>query len=167
MEVLTLLTVARIAGLSLAAEGDQLIIEGPRSAECLARELINRKSEVLPLVQLRGPRRTDWGTWAWSDPDAPALELFGPPQIEPTSPVRWRCLSPFAKRHSRWWLSRWGAVLCLECQPPSFPSLIIATGDAVNAPLVEAERRTTLAGPWRARMSTVTTAIAQAATAVP
>ena len=31
-----------------------------------------------PFAHLRGPRRTAWGTLAWSDPDAPALELFGP-----------------------------------------------------------------------------------------
>jgi len=32
-----------------------------------------------PFAHLRGPRRTWWGTLAWSDPEAPALELFGPP----------------------------------------------------------------------------------------
>jgi hypothetical protein len=32
-----------------------------------------------PLDALEGPRRTAWGTLAWSDPAEPALELFGPP----------------------------------------------------------------------------------------
>jgi hypothetical protein len=31
-----------------------------------------------PFAHLRGPRRTRWGSLAWSAPDEPALELFGP-----------------------------------------------------------------------------------------
>jgi hypothetical protein len=31
-----------------------------------------------PFARLRGPRRTPWGTLAWSDPGEPAIELFGP-----------------------------------------------------------------------------------------
>ena len=32
----------------------------------------------LSLTWLRGPRKTWWGSLVWSDPEAPALELFGP-----------------------------------------------------------------------------------------
>lgn len=34
-----------------------------------------------PLAALTGPRRTTWGTLAWSDPDAPPIGLFGPPDL--------------------------------------------------------------------------------------
>jgi hypothetical protein len=37
------------------------------------------KTNETPLDRLRGPRRTRWGTWAWSDPAAPPIEWFGPP----------------------------------------------------------------------------------------
>jgi hypothetical protein len=32
-----------------------------------------------PIAHLVGPRRTPWGTWCWSDPTEPPIELFGPP----------------------------------------------------------------------------------------
>jgi hypothetical protein len=47
-------------------------------------ELLRGHSNALklapdPLDRLRGPRRTRWGTWTWSDPTAPPIEAFGPP----------------------------------------------------------------------------------------
>jgi hypothetical protein len=47
MEGLILLNRAREAGLAVAAEGDKLVIRGPRRAESLARLLIEHKPEVL------------------------------------------------------------------------------------------------------------------------
>jgi hypothetical protein len=44
------------------------------------RALMRHKSpDPDPFAHLRGPRRTWWGSLVWSDPDAPPLELFGPP----------------------------------------------------------------------------------------
>lgn len=37
------------------------------------------KTDPDPLDTLQGPRRTPWNTLVWSDPDEPAIELFGPP----------------------------------------------------------------------------------------
>lgn len=47
MEGVTLLRQAREAGLAVAAEGEGLVIRGPRRAEPLARLLIEHKPEVL------------------------------------------------------------------------------------------------------------------------
>src|SRR6266478_6719489 len=47
MEGLTLLREARAAGLSLARDGDELVIRGPRRAEPVARLLLSRKAEVI------------------------------------------------------------------------------------------------------------------------
>lgn len=47
MDGLTLLNRAREAGLAVAAEGDKLVIRGPRRAESVARLLIEHKPEVL------------------------------------------------------------------------------------------------------------------------
>jgi hypothetical protein len=152
VEILTLLDRAHAAGLSLSAEGDQLVIKGPRSADALARELIDRRLEVLPLLRLRGPRPTRWKTQVWSDPAEPPIELFGEipdPSVGAavsalsTRPVRWRCLSPFCRDGSRWWLSAHGIVQCLNCRPPAFPELIVAQGTLADAPLVHADRSTT------------------------
>ena len=51
MDVSMLLDNARAAGLEVRANGDRLIVRGPRSAEPLARELLGRKVEVLLFLQ--------------------------------------------------------------------------------------------------------------------
>jgi hypothetical protein len=51
------------------------------------RALTRHKSPAPdPLDALRGPRRTPWGTLAWSDPEAPPIELFGPPPARDLGP---------------------------------------------------------------------------------
>src|SRR4051794_35687153 len=105
MDGMTLLTTARAASLDVHAEGDRLVIHGPKRGEALAQALIARKAEVLrllraegqddppppatrqaegkppeiddPYARLEGPWRTEWGSWAYSDPDAIELEAFG------------------------------------------------------------------------------------------
>jgi hypothetical protein len=47
MDGVTLLREARAAGLSVAAEGDKLVIRGPRRAEPVARLLLAHKPDVL------------------------------------------------------------------------------------------------------------------------
>ena len=51
MGALILLEQARSAGLKLHAEGDRLVIRGPKSAERIARALLDHKTEVLPLLR--------------------------------------------------------------------------------------------------------------------
>ena len=53
MAALKLIEEARSAGLKLRAEGDRLVIRGPRSAEPLAQALLDRKAEILPFLQER------------------------------------------------------------------------------------------------------------------
>jgi hypothetical protein len=50
MDGLTLLAEARRAGLAIWAEGGKLHIRGPREEEALARQLLARKAELLPLL---------------------------------------------------------------------------------------------------------------------
>ncbi len=45
-----LLREARAAGLEVCAEGDRLVVRGPRAAASLAQALVGRKAEVLPLL---------------------------------------------------------------------------------------------------------------------
>ena len=47
MVSVTLLQRARLAGLRLLADGDRLVIRGPRSQARLAKELLARKADVL------------------------------------------------------------------------------------------------------------------------
>ena len=51
MEAVSLLEQAKAAGLTVRAEGDLLAVRGPRRLEPLALELLNRKSEILPLLR--------------------------------------------------------------------------------------------------------------------
>ena len=64
MEGITLLERARTAGLRVHADGETLIIRGPRQAEHVALELLQHKAEVLR--QLRG----------WSTPEPEAQNLL-------------------------------------------------------------------------------------------
>jgi hypothetical protein len=84
-----------------------------------------------PFDRLTVCQRTSWG-WRWSDPDAPSMELFdGEPE-----PWRWRCSNPYCRHKGRWWMSAHRVVNCSNCRPPSFPWLVIAEGDAEDAPFV-------------------------------
>jgi len=46
-----LLEAACAAGLSVSAEEDRIVVRGPRQAERLARQLVARKGELLPIVR--------------------------------------------------------------------------------------------------------------------
>ena len=51
MEGLTLLQEAKAAGLTVIADGDKLIVRGPRRLEHVARKLLDHKPDVLPIVK--------------------------------------------------------------------------------------------------------------------
>jgi len=122
---LTLLDEARAAGLAVHAEGDRLIIRGPRQAEPVARRLMESKAAVLAALAERG------GT-------APVIIPFegarraGLRQTPRT--IRWACLNPFCRHKARWWLSAHCVVQCQGCSPPSSLRLIVAAGDESNSP---------------------------------
>jgi hypothetical protein len=138
----------------------------------LLAELVAHKAELVALLATPPPapfepapaaepalfdlltdcHRTPWGTLAWSDPEALPIELFGEipdPSVGAaisslsTKLVRWRCLSPFCRDGSRWWLSAHGVVQCVNCRAPAFPELIVAHGTLADAPLVDPDRSTT------------------------
>lgn len=58
MDGLTLVAEAERAGLSVSANGNALVVRGPRRAEPLARRLIANKLLLLPLVS--GPLPPEW-----------------------------------------------------------------------------------------------------------
>jgi hypothetical protein len=53
MDIVTLLREAESAGLQVRADGDRLVVRGPRSLEPLAKRLLERKADLLPLVTRR------------------------------------------------------------------------------------------------------------------
>ena len=53
MAALKLIEEARSAGLRLRFEGDRLVIRGPKSAEPIAKALLDRKAEILPFLRER------------------------------------------------------------------------------------------------------------------
>src|SRR5215813_8994838 len=58
MAGMKLLHEARAAGLKVRVEGDQLIIRGPKSAERVAKALLERKADILPLLTAEIPPRS-------------------------------------------------------------------------------------------------------------
>ena len=55
MDGMTLLGEARAAGLDVQAQGNRLVIRGPRRAECVARRLLAHKTLVLAALAGVGP----------------------------------------------------------------------------------------------------------------
>lgn len=82
---MTLLRAARAAGLTVEADGDKLVIRGPKSADATARLLIEHKADVLPLV--RGDywhQRSDRERFATGETDPrPAYTPSDAPLPEP------------------------------------------------------------------------------------
>ena len=58
MDCLKLLTEAQQAGLKVAAEGDRLVIRGPKSAGHIAEALISRKREIMELLSRQESKPT-------------------------------------------------------------------------------------------------------------
>ncbi len=54
MDAVTLLTRARAAGLSVTADGDRLVVRGPKDCAPIAEELLANKAEVMALLSARG-----------------------------------------------------------------------------------------------------------------
>jgi hypothetical protein len=146
----TLLELARAAGLSVSSKAGRLVIKGPRSADALARELIGRKAEVLGLLDELAPEQSPpapapltcrndelGGPVHWRITDEDTFFGYTLTPMGHTEPVRWRCLSRYCRDGSRWWRSRWNVVICENCVPPSLPGLVAARGDRTNAPLVD------------------------------
>jgi hypothetical protein len=59
MDSMTLLAEARTAGIQVLADGDRLVVRGPRAAEALARRLLEHKAEVLARLQPWDPTEAD------------------------------------------------------------------------------------------------------------
>jgi len=108
---LRLLDEARAAGLSVTADGERLVIRGPKRAASVARRLIAGKSDVMAALAARDHMRQSCplGEIAESSDDfVPAWEDC--PEVPAPCP---RCASV-----ARWWNSL-GESRCLSCEPPN------------------------------------------------
>jgi hypothetical protein len=81
--IASLLNQATAAGLTLAVEGDRLVVRGPREAGELARLLLARKREVI--AALNGAR-----CCGQRPPGTAGEPLVNACQLCPTSPTYWR-----------------------------------------------------------------------------
>jgi hypothetical protein len=81
MDGMTLLQEARVAGLTVALEGDQLKIRGPKCADGIARKLIANKQEVVSALAATNTRRIP-------SPPSPASHACSEPAF-PTSVREW------------------------------------------------------------------------------
>ena len=55
MEALTLIRQAQVAGLAVEAQGDKMIVRGPKSAELIVRRLAEHKPAILKALRQRRP----------------------------------------------------------------------------------------------------------------
>jgi hypothetical protein len=74
VDALALLAEAHAAGLEVHAEGDRLVVRGPKSAEALVLQLLDRKVEVMELLAPPAPAGPPIGTCRkCGEPSAPGL----------------------------------------------------------------------------------------------
>lgn len=92
----TLLAEARSAGLRVRAEGERLVIEGPRAAAPLAERLTAQKGKVLhALMAERRDPAADW----WADSPAAVAPIVWTPPRECCGPVACSRIGP-CDRHA-------------------------------------------------------------------
>lgn len=106
MDAVALLAEARAAGLEVRAEGDRLIIRGPRRAEAVARRLLDAKPVLMPVLTRsarRARRRPLWYAFPWPD----ELSGLGRRRVLPFD----LCVSCGAGS----WVAYGATPLCLGC----------------------------------------------------
>jgi hypothetical protein len=145
MDLLTLLHHANSAGLKLSVRSGRLVVEGPDEAGAIAESLGARKEEV---VSILGMASALTGATSPREP-IPCREephVSGASDRKSSVPAwaetqgRFRCLAPYCLHKGRWWMSAHRVVNCGNCRPPAFPDLVVAEGDATDAPFVEPDR---------------------------
>jgi hypothetical protein len=105
MDGLRLLTDALAHGLTVRAAGEQLVVEGPESAEPLARRLLAAKAEILELLHVAAPEP---GTLL-NTPNF--VRAYRPPPCRPDDPFL--DLPPYGSTHAAEW-RRWFGLIVLH-----------------------------------------------------
>jgi hypothetical protein len=82
LDGLLLIAQARAAGLEVRADGERLVIRGPRVAEALALALRDRKPEIMALLS-RGAAEVQWREAAFRQRIRPTGPIW-PPRIRNT-----------------------------------------------------------------------------------
>jgi hypothetical protein len=93
MDVVTLLADAGLAGLTVAADGDRLIVRGPKSGERYALEVLAHKVDILSLLGAETtppPTLADYPRLVCSDCNADGYRM-GDALTPPPGRKRWEC----------------------------------------------------------------------------
>ncbi len=114
MGCLSLIQQARVAGLTVEAERDRLLIRGPRRLDALAQQLIANKVEVLAEIrrldiQVASDSCDDGGHAELPPPDPPDLETIDAGTLEPC---------PLCNSLELWQDGK-GNWRCQHCEPPN------------------------------------------------
>jgi hypothetical protein len=138
MDILTLLGDARSAGLTVTSDGKALRIRGPHSAQHLARQLGDRKPEVMTALlgvytsmvyETSEKQPESGGSVDGRRVDASRADPWEAPGYFPNQPIVRNGV-----RHKletctgcRSWRHVWGGSYCAACWPPT-DSLAVANG---------------------------------------
>lgn len=123
MDFMKLISEANAAGLSVRADGDKLVVRGPRSAEAIVQRLMAHKEEVLAIVR----------TTCHLSPKPPSSsKIAGVPEtthrVHPAAEVGACKLCGCALG----WQTEDGRIACAECEPkpPAADMLVLVDTDA-------------------------------------
>jgi hypothetical protein len=112
VDVVGLLKRAAEAGLAVTAEGDRLVVRGPRAAESLAHELIRNKPEVMAALA------------------ASVIDVDHDDEVE----LDWTSLTPCKRCGSLelWWNGN-GETRCLWCDPPTAAMRLLSRVEEIRS----------------------------------
>ncbi len=122
----TLLDSARAVGITMRVDRDRLILRGPRSAEALAKSILDQKTVVVAWLLARAE------LGVVEQANAPVIPQCVPNESARGSspPTVERCFC-CGERH--WWRSVFGShLICAGCHPPAFHSVVAAWIPAIE-----------------------------------
>jgi hypothetical protein len=101
MDQMMLLDEARAAGLSVAIDGDKLVVRGPRLAEPVARRLLAHKSEVMAVLASARRPATEAANWRELFEERAAFRQYeaGYPRNAAECLAYGECLEKWCERH--------------------------------------------------------------------
>jgi ribosomal protein L37AE/L43A len=105
MDGLTLLSEGKAAGLTILADGDRLIISGPKSADAVARQLLAHKAVVMNVLR-------NWTSWE---------DTIDPPPLCPNC------------NGLELWQNPLGVWRCMVCDPPTKAQKLLERLEKVRA----------------------------------
>jgi hypothetical protein len=130
MDALALLYEAHAAGLKVAAEGDKLVVRGPKRAEAVARMVLANKAAIMAaLAEAEFEDSTYWSHFL--DHEVHALVAAGKSRDQAIGAAWWRTMLRWYVQQGRH-VAPWSCAFCGEVFSPNDLAVLYPSGERVH-----------------------------------